>query len=571
MNMSMQRLLRWLWNRGQAIAPLILAIVGASLVHISCQNQGSAPQVGRAMLTKTHELTRSSGDLAPPGALSATTVPTYTAPAARRRGGTLRVGGVDSLDWENPLWGDLYHVGAAESLVFESLLELDPQDGHLVPGLAENWTVGPGGRVITFTVRGGVTWHDGHPFSAEDVAFTWRAVISAPVPIPHAEHTASVSKVRVPEERTVVVHLRQPDCPALTQLGLLPILPAHLWKASEVAQPIAYPALLVGTGPFRLADWELGEAMTLTRQADYWAGEPYLDSWTYRRYETPEALEAAALAGDVGLFLVTPWPEPSSGLADGFRLLSLAMGESLYLLFNQQGPGLSERDVRHGLALAVDRKRLATQIGGEGGFLTSLLPPGHWSLPLHQQPPAYDPGEAARLLALQAELPSVSIKVLGGDRLREDVALLVAQAYRQAGIDARLEVLGGGAFFERLFHHEFDVALVAHPFPRDPDQTSLWHSREVTQAVGFNFGSYVSSQADELLEAGRTAEGCSEAVRASVYCQLSELLAQDRPADFLLAPEQVLAVDREVIGTAPSPFAGLYWNVAQWSIAETGQ
>jgi ABC-type transport system substrate-binding protein len=165
----------------------------------------------------------------------------------------------------------------------------------------------------------------------------------------------------------------------------------------------------------------------------------------------------------------------------------------------------------------------------------------------------------------------MTIKVLGGDRLREDVALLVAQAYRQVGAEARLEVLEWGAFFERMFHHNYDVALVAHPFPRDPDQTHLWHSREVTRGVGFNFGSYVSSQADELLDSGRTTEGCSEAARAPSYRKLSELLATDRPADFLLAPWQALALHRGVIGTAPSPFAGLYWNVSRWAIRQAGQ
>ena len=483
------------------------------------------------------------------------------------------MGGLSRPEWSNPLCTDPFDVSAFECLIFESLLVLDPQDGHLLPGLAEKWTLGSGGRIITFTLRSGVRWHDGPPFSAEDVAFTWQAVMSAtvPMPIPHAEHLAWVSGIEASEERIVVVHLRQPDCAALTQLGLLPILPAHLWQAAEVTQPIARPALMVGTGPFRLSDWETGEEVTLTRQVDYWAGEPYLEGWSYRRYEAPEALLAAARAGEIDLFLVDSKLKPAPDLEARFRPLILPSGESLFLLFNQERLLLSERDIRRALTLALDRERIAVQAAGEAGLLTSILPPHHWSLPPDLQPPSYDPAEAPRLLALKGEHLSLAIKVQGGGRIREDVGLLVAQAYREVGIEARLEVLDRGLFLAELFHHDFDVALLAWPFPHDPDQTPLWHSQEITPGVGFNFGSYMSPQSDELLDAGRAAEGCSEVVRAPLYWRLARLLAQDQPADFLLAPCQMVALNRKVMKPAPSSFASLYWNVAQWSVGQVAQ
>jgi len=481
------------------------------------------------------------------------------------------VGGLSRPEWKNPLWADPFDAGAFEVLIFESLLAFDPQDSHLLPCLAEKWALGPGGEVITFTLRSGVGWHDGEPFSAEDVAFTWRALMSATVPLPHAEHLAWVSEIEVPRERMVVVHLRQPDCAALTQLGLLPILPAHLWQATEVMQPIARPALMVGTGPFRLADWETGEAVTLTRQADHWAGEPYLEGWAYRRYEAPEELLAAACAEEIDLFLVDPGLNLAQDLEAGFRSLTLPTGESLFLLFNQERHALSERDVRHALALALDREGITAQAAGKAGLLTSILPPHHWSLPPDLRPPPYDPAEARRLLGSKGEPLPLAIKVQGGDRLREDVALLVAQAYREVGIEARLEVVDWGLFLEDLFHHDFDVALLTWPFPRDPDQASLWHSREITPGVGFNFGSYMSPQADELLDAGRTADGCSEAARAPLYWQLAALLAREHPADFLLMPQRTILLNRRIIGPVPSSFAGLYWNVVRWSVGQMVQ
>jgi len=572
--MSTQQHLRERWSHGVTMAWIVLVVAAGLLAAASCADRRSDPQGHRVIATETgalaqrkalsHGLTLSPTTASP---LSASD-PVTLSPVRRQQGGILRVGGLSSVAWQNPLWADRFDTAGFEYLVFESLLELDPEDGHLLPRLAEEWAVGSRGEVITFTLRGGVRWHDGQPFSAEDVASTWRAVRSAPVPIPHAEHLARVSRIEVPDERKVVVRLRQPDCAVLTQLGLLPVLPAHLWQTTEVAQPVARPHLMVGTGPFRLADWESGESVTLARRAEYWAGEPYLEGWVYRRYQAPEALLAAARDGVVDLFPVGPRQPPAPGLEAEFRLLTFPQGESLYLLFNQERRPLAERDVRHGLALALDREAIAAQAGGQEGLLTSILPPCHWSLFPDLRSPGYDPAEARRLLAVHGEQPSLTVKVWGGDHIREEIALLVAQAYREVGVEARLEVLEGGPFLGDLFDHDFDVALLASPFPRDPDQTSLWHSREITPGLGFNFGSYASRRVDALLDAGRTAEGCAEAARAPLYGQLAALLAEDRAADFLLAPCQVVALDRKVMGAAPSPFAGLYWNAAQWSVGQ---
>ena len=526
------------------------------LTFVACQ---STPPPTSAEPPKTSTAAAGVSSLPPP----APERPLPTSTACPQWGGTLQVGGLTRPEWQNPLWASTFSAEAFQCLIFESLLALDPHDGHLLSHLAKEWEVGPGGSVITFTLRNEVKWHDGQPFCAEDVAFTWQAVMSATVPVPHAEHVASVSDIKVTEGGMVVVHMRQPDCAALTQLGLLPIVPAHLWRPEEVTQPVVRPALMVGTGPFRLADWETGETVTLTRQMEYWAGGSYLERWAYRRYEALEPMLIAADKGEIDLLLLKQHPNLPQSLEALFRPLIFPKGESLFLLFNHERPPLSDSKVRHGLALALDREEIAGLGTGKADLLTSILPPHHWSLPPDLRPAPYDPAEARRLLAPKGEHLPLTIKLQGGDT-REDVALLVAQAYREVGIEARLEVLDWGLFLEDLFHHDFDVALLNWPFPRDPDQTCLYHSREITPGLGFNFASYVSPQADKLLDAGRTVEGCSEEQRAPFYWQLAALLAQDLPSDFLLAPSQIGALNRQVMGPAPSSFAGLYWNVSQW-------
>jgi peptide/nickel transport system substrate-binding protein len=558
-----------------------LFIAGVLATCASCSHGAPAPVSRRPIATQAvapAAKQTQSDDLTPPTRSQSSLAgsesdasPGDPSAAPPQRGGTLIAGGLSRPEWANPLWADRYDASGFQSLIFESLLRLDDHDGHLLPGLAESWTVASGAQVITFTLRGGVKWHDGQLFSSRDVAATWRAATVAPASIPHAEHLAWVSDVETEDDRTVVVHLRRPDCAALTQLGLLPILPAHLWSPSDMVQPVSRPSLMVGTGPFILADWETGVAVTLTRHADYWAGEPYLENWAYRGYDTPGELLEAGHAGKLDLMALGRQPQATAGLEAQFRPMAFPTGESLLLLFNQQRLPLLERNVRYGLGLALDRNTIATQAGAGESLLHSILPAPHWSVSPTLQTPPYDPAEARRLLALQDEPISLTVMVQGGTRIREDTALLVAQAYRQVGVQARLEVMEGDEFMGDLFRHDFDVALLAWPFPLDPEQTSLWHSREITPGVGFNFGSYASDEADQLLDAGRIAEGCSDAARTPLYEQLGTLLARDRPADFLVAPSQVVAIDREVVGAAPSPFAGLYWNTAEWSVGRVAQ
>lgn len=149
----------------------------------------------------------------------------------------------------NPLLADNEASLSIAGLVFDSLLAVDPWTGALVPNLARAWRVSADGLTITFDLRDDVLWHDGEPFTAEDVEFTFEAIANTStglstglgVDSPHRFDLALVEEFRALDAKTFLVRLSEPNCSGLYDLGLLPIVPRHLFQQQ---------ATTIGTGPF---------------------------------------------------------------------------------------------------------------------------------------------------------------------------------------------------------------------------------------------------------------------------------------------------------------------------------
>ena len=184
-------------------------------------------------------------------------------------------------------------VDALTRLTHASLVKLNRETGEPEPWLAERWSVSPDGRVITLTLRDGVTFSDGAPFTSADVVFTFRALYDPTV--------ASVLgtgvlvqkqplQVTAPDPRTVVVTLPGPFAPAVALLDNVPIYPSHQLQAAFVAKTFQTawglttpPGTMAGLGPFVISEYLPGQRMTFSRNPRYWRKDaagvqlPYLD------------------------------------------------------------------------------------------------------------------------------------------------------------------------------------------------------------------------------------------------------------------------------------------------------
>lgn len=220
------------------------------------------------------------------------------------------------------LYTDMY------DLLVEFGPELEP-----APGLAESWTVSDDGLTWTFTMREGVTWSDGTPFTAEDPRFQLQYIIDSHDPAytgpqaPEGNDTDGdgaadnplsmydsyldldggfesmrIASVSAPDERTLVITTSEPIA-TLAQM-YIPMLPKHVWESITFADANLVPLSIeqsIGTGPFKLVEFDREQAIVLEANDSHWGGRPVIDRLIYQFFDNDEAQVNALLAGDVDL------------------------------------------------------------------------------------------------------------------------------------------------------------------------------------------------------------------------------------------------------------------------------
>jgi peptide/nickel transport system substrate-binding protein len=467
-------------------------------------------------------------------------------------------------------------------LLFDSLLRVDAQTAALLPGLAREWAVSDDGQTLTFHLRPGLIWHDGRPFSAQDVRFSLSLAADSDGPSPYRYDLAPVIRVTAPDDATVTVTLDEPGCDALYAVGRVPILPRHLLSDQDLTEA-AFNRRPVGTGPFVFESWAGDGTLTLAANERYWAGPPRLDRWSYRVAPDATALRGSLESGELHLIRLPAGAEAVS-LPEAVQTLSFPADRWYFVALNTDHPILGDATVRRALALALDRRRLLEiALDGSGSLIDAPWLPGHWALGDDSpDPPPYAPEEARELLAQagwrdtdgdglrerEGRLLHVGIVTNQENPVRQRIALLTQQYWRAVGVSAQVNVQPWGGLQDDLFGHAFDAAVLDWPLEPGPDQSWLWSSIESELEIGFNFVSYASAEADALLAQGREAPGCEPALRAEAYRRLAQRLAVDGPYLFLFAPHRRVAVVESLIGVRPGPYGRLYWNVVDWHLLE---
>jgi len=506
-------------------------------------------------------------------------IPSFSSPT---RGGEVVVGGLDRPDTLNPILAESEAGRALVPLVFDSLFGYEPHSGKVIPRLAEEWLIAPDGRTITFTLRTDANWHDGRPMVADDVVFSIETARDPGIDSLYGPKLEHVTEVKAPDDKTVVVSLDTSFCPSLAALGELPILPQHVLAGSD-SDSASFASVPLGSGPFVFADWTPEGEVRLARNDDYWGDVPYLDALSYLPFETADELGRALESEQIDVALMPPGYLPDiTDPSHTFSTYRYAAPEFLFVAFNNDHPILGDPQVRQALSMAVDRTQLLDQaLNGAGDLVAGSLPATHWAADPTLNPPPYDPEGARQLLAeagwsdsdgdgwldRDGERLRLPVRTNGGNRLREDVATLMAGYYRAIGVDATVELVLWGAVVDDLFTHDFDAIVLSWPLRAEPDQSSWWLSTENEIGSGYNFGSFADETVDRLLGEAMAMPGCDPGDRAELYQQVQRVLARERPYDFLIIPHATLLARSDLDGIQAGPFAGPLESAAAWYLA----
>ncbi|HKB08455.1 MAG TPA: ABC transporter substrate-binding protein [Candidatus Polarisedimenticolia bacterium] len=455
-------------------------------------------------------------------------------------------------------------------LVGDGLVDRDV-DLNVVPRLAESWSFSDGGRTLTFHLRPGVRFHDGHPLTSEDVKYTYERVID---PKSHAlgrlDGFLPIERVETPDATTVRVVYRYAYSPALSAWEM-PILPKHLYERGDfLTSPLNRAP--VGSGPFRFVSWEPGRRILLAANIDYWGGRPYLDTLELSIIPSQETTLQALLAGEVDYAPLTAiqWQAHARDPDFGRRFATV---EYLSLFFyyiawrsDGSNPFFSDPDVRRAMTLALDREGyVRTVLRGFGKVSDSIFHPAVLRADPDIAPLRYDPKAAASLLDRAGWRldPTSGLRRKNGTPFRFTLIIyaggedhvqfsqVAQESLRRLGIEMTIQRLDWPGLSARLRKGDFQAAMSGAIPGVDPDDElyPMLHSSQVRG--GRNYAGFRDAQIDAWLEEGRRSVDSPE--RTACYRRIERRLLDLQPYTYLFFPTIRAALSRRIAETRPSP------------------
>ena len=441
--------------------------------------------------------------------------------------------------------------------VFNNLVVYDqnvPQNSmrSIVPELATGWPTNEEGTELVFPLRQGVKWHDGKPFTAQDVKCTWDLLAgktNEKLRInPRKSWYSNVEEVTPNGDFQITFRLKRPQ-PALLALlasGWAPIYPCHVSPRDMRSHPI-------GTGPFKFVEFKPNEVIRVTKNQNYWReGRPYLDGIEWMIIRDVSTRNLAFVAGKVDLYsphnITIPILKDIKSQVPQAICEVAATNVNRTLIINRDKPPFDNAELRRAMSLTLDRKAFIDIIAegqGEAGGTMLPAPEGVWSMPpeMLKTLPGYDPdvaknrAEARTIMQKLGYGPdkriavTVSTRNVSGYR---DAAVILIDQLKEIYIDGVLEPVDTTQWYPRIMRKDFTVGLnVSETAVDDPDQQ--FYENYVCTAER-NYTGYCSPEVDKLIDQ-QSAETDKEKRKELVW-EIERRLAQDGARPVIFYPRQ---------------------------------
>lgn len=472
--------------------------------------------------------------------------------------------------------------GAITGLVFNGLVKYD-KDINLTGDLAESWDIEDGGLSIVFHLRKGVLWHDGHPFTAKDVKFTYERLIDPDVPTPYSGDFMKVKTLQVIDEHTVRVEYKEVFSPGLASWGMH-IMPEHILNGENLLTTY-FARSPIGTGPYRFVRWKSGERVDLFSYFDYFEHCPYIDRYIYRIIPDPTTMFLELQTENVDSMGLTPIQYRRQTDApffkkrfNKFRYPSFGY---TYMGFNLKDPRFSDQRVRRAISYAIDKEEIIEGVlFGLGRVCTGPFVPESWAYNKNVKPLPYDTAEAKRLLSeagwndtdndgwldKDGKIFEFTIITNQGNDTRKQACEIIQRRLKDVGIKVRVRILEWAVFLNEFVDKKrFEALILGWGLSRDPDSYDIWHSSK-TKEGEFNFISYSNPEVDTLLDKGRGTFDLAE--RRVAYHRIHEILHEEQPYIFLYVPDALPVVHKRFRGIEPAPI-GIGHNFVDWYVPES--
>lgn len=450
--------------------------------------------------------------------------------------------------------------------VYDGLVRYADGTLEVEPALATDWTISEDGLTYTFTLREGVTFHDGSELTAEVVKFNFDRMLDEEHPyhdtgpFPLAFFFSSIDAVTALDPQTVEFTLSEPYAPFLSNLayptGLI------VSQAAVEEHGADFGRNPSGTGAFRFAEWNANTLVAVERFEDHWDGAPALDAVLFRPVTDANTRLAEMMSGGLDIMVEVP-PDAVSIFAEdpAFTVHEQAGPHLWFLILNTRDGPFAQQAVRQAANYAIDKRALVDDIlQGTAEIAAGPTPPAFaWAHDESLEPYPHDP-DRARALLEEAGYDGSEVTFFvteGGSGMLDPVAMGTAiQAdLQEVGMTVKIETYEWNTFLGEVnpgLEGKADMAQMAW-MTNDPDTLPFLalRSEAMPDQGGFNSGYYSNPEVDRLLEAARAET--NQEVRADLYRQMQQIVHEDAPWVFVANWKQNAVTGAQVGNFALQP------------------
>ena len=477
------------------------------------------------------------------------------------------------VSFMNPILASDSPTGTVTGMIFNGLVKYD-ENLNISGDLAESFEVSPDGLIITFKLRKNVKWHDGQPFTSKDVKFTYDILVDTNTKTPYSSSFVLVKELKIIDDYTVKVYYDKPFAPNLESWGM-PIVPEHVFKGYDFNEAPANRKP-VGTGPYKFESWQTDQKVVLTANHDYFEGRPRINKYIVRI--VPDASVQFLELRNESLDSVSLSPDQWNAYESFFKQYNKYRFPTFtftFMGFNRLRKPFDDKDFRKAIELAINKKDVIDGVLlGTGIEVNGIYPPQSWA---YKELPdsEYNPAKAVEILEsigfkdinndgyleYKGKPFEFTITTNQGNKQRELTAEIIQEHLKKAGIKANIRIIEFSTFINQyIAKRDFDSVIIGWSTTLDPDQYSLWHSKQ-TASRQYNFLSYDNSRVDTLFEEARST--FDQEKRKKMYHEIQDIMLEDPPCIFLYCPDSLSALHKRFRGVTEAPI-GIGYNFIEW-------
>ncbi len=455
--------------------------------------------------------------------------------------------------------------------IFDPLFDMD-KDMHIIPVLVESYNFSSDGLSLTLNLRKDVKWHDGKPFTAKDVIFTFDAINDKSVEaINKRAAFEKVKDYKKIDDYTIVINFKEHYVPAIYDFVMY-IIPEHIYSyptgKGEKFNSHPNNQNPIGSGPYKFVSFKRGESVTLKANKDYFNGSPFIEELIFKIMPSFETEYSAFLTDSLDLTRLTPelWEsvQKDSSISSRAYLLEYPSRQYFYIGWNQDGsnPFFKSKNVRTAMTYAINIDAFINKIlKGHALPCTGPFYPGSDYCNSEVKPLPYDPEKAVTLLEQEGYRDTNGNGIRDKDGKEFEFECIYAQESRdyqrfleffqndlkRVGVSMKLRPVEWSIFLKRTHTHKFEAFLSGYSYGDDPNPYMMYHSSMAKilpsgESAGENDVSFSNDEVDRLLE--DQLREVNPEKRTQIFRKIHKIIYENQPYTYLVVPKNLAALNK---------------------------